>query len=176
MPAGEKRIVDRPREVKIDVGTPLVGSMRTMHVNRFAVQHQADHVLMHFAYVDEGGFMYDLYSCAMPKDDMRRCQERLLSYLGKTGPIPPSETSEWHPPLERRRIETCSFIHMARSENRAEILLCNFSAGGLLQKIRDASGLVSVTPDVIATLACALPLQQRFVIALYPEAESGDVR
>jgi hypothetical protein len=169
----EKMANIQRRQVSMDIEAPLTGAIRRMYFNRFSLEHATDHVLMHFGYVDSQSFLFDVYTCAIRKEDVEVCRGRLLAYLGKTGNVGPDAARPWIPPQERRPIDTCNFIHMAYGGDRAEVLLCHFSAAGLAQRMKNSTNALAVQPDTSACLTCALPAQQAFLLALYPDAGSG---
>jgi hypothetical protein len=172
--AGDKTAIER-RQVQLDVEAPVTGARRRMTFNRFSLQRCEKQMLMHFGYVDEGGFLYDLLTCAMSAEDLERCKNRLMDYLGRTGPVLGGTMPKWQPPFERRNVEICSFLHMARSGDMAEIMLCHFSMTGMLRETREkaGSGNVKITPDVVAILSCPLSVQQQLILGLYAEPEQG---
>jgi hypothetical protein len=178
MTQAAKKAPSDHRDVRMEVGSPLTGAKRRMFFNRFAVQSLDGHYLMHFAYEDEGGFLCDVFTCAMPAQDVARCKDRLLAYLGKTGVVRGEGMREWRPPVEKRPIEACCFIHMARTGDAGEIMLCHFSTGGLLRESKEmqGGGVVTVCPDIVAILLSTLYVQQMFLCALYPDAEQGGSR
>jgi hypothetical protein len=157
----------KTRQLLIDLAE--TGFETILFFNRFGIEKDDTHVLVHFGYVTRSGDVLGSYSAVFTKAFLDSNVEDWKQYLGKIGQ-PPERSIDisWRPPVRQsRRIEVVNAMRLARLGVDAELRCYAVSIVSVVDKTTAGeSASKPLHSQPLALLQSSLDDQQLLVLAL----------